>query len=130
MRQRDHQADHVLRAYRYQLLHALQEWIDLRPDQELLLEIDDDHAVVTEDRSENTQVKFSGAAPVARSVSLRSPGVVQAISRYWEQSKGGEDPRGNLRFLTNSTAAREQGRPFQASGQGWSTGRRLGETGT
>ena len=87
MRQRDHQADHVLRAYRYQLLHALQEWIDLRPDEELLLEIDEDHAVVSEQRAENTQVKFSSAAAGVKAISLRSPGVVQAIERYWDQSE-------------------------------------------
>jgi hypothetical protein len=109
LRQRDHQADHVLRAYRYQLLHALLGWIDLRPDQELLLEIDEDHAVVSEQRAENTQIKFSAAAAGAKAISLRSPGVVQAIERYWDQSQGGANPRQNLRFLTNSTAAREQG---------------------
>ena len=109
MRQVDHQADHVLRAYRYQLLHALQEWIDLRPDQELLLEIDEDHATVSDLRSESTQVKFSAAAAGARSISLRSPGVVQAIQRFWYQSNGGTDLRPHLRFLTNSSAAREQG---------------------
>lgn len=109
MQQRNHQADHVLRAYRYQLLHALLGWVDLRPDQELLLEIDEDHAVVSGQRAENTQIKFSAAAAGAKSISLRSPGVVQAIDRYWDQSQGGADPRPNLRFLTNSTATREQG---------------------
>jgi hypothetical protein len=112
LRQRDHQADHVLRAYRYQLLHALQDWIDLRPDDELLLEIDEDHAVVSEQRAENTQIKFSATSGGARAISLRSAGVVQAVERYWDQSKGGTDPRPNLRFLTNSTAAREQGATF------------------
>ena len=81
MRQRGHQADHVLRAYRYQLLHALQEWIDLRPEQELLLEIDEDHAIVSGERADNIQIKFSDAAQEARAVSLRSSGVVQAIGR-------------------------------------------------
>lgn len=112
MRQRDYQADHVLRAYRYQLLHALQEWIDLRTGQELLLEIDEDHAIVSPERADNTQVKFSDAAHGARSVSLRSTGVVQAIERYWDQSRQGRDPRPHLRFLTNSRAAREQGATF------------------
>ena len=108
MGQRDHQADHVLRAYRYQLLHALQEWIDLRPEQELLLEIDEGHATVSRERADNTQIKFSDAANGARAVSLRSSGVVEAIERYWDQSRQGSDPRPNLRFLTNSRAAREQ----------------------
>ena len=74
MRQQDHhQAAHVLRAYRYQLLHALLEWIDLHPDHVLLLEIDEDHAVVSEQRADNTQIKFSAASAGARAVSLRTP---------------------------------------------------------
>ncbi|MEZ5850424.1 MAG: ATP-binding protein [Hyphomicrobiaceae bacterium] len=86
--------------------------MDLRPDQELLLEIDEDHAVVSGQRADNTQIKFSDAAQGARAVSLRSAGVVQAIARYWDQSRQGDDPRPNLRFLTNSRAAREQGTTF------------------
>lgn len=112
MAQRDHQADHVLRAYRYQLLHALQEWIDLQPGQELLLEIDEDHAVLSDDRADNTQVKFSDSAAGPRALSLRSPGIVQAIERYWHQSQEGKDARPYLRVLTNSTAAREQAANF------------------
>jgi hypothetical protein len=95
-------------------LHALQEWIDLGHDQVLLLEIDEDYAVVTGERSEgerseSTQVKFSGEVPVARSISLRSLDVIEAIGRYWERSNGGEDRRGRLRFLTNRGAVRERG---------------------
>ena len=112
LRREVNQADHVLRAYRYQLLHALQEWLDLGPDEELLLEIDEDHAVVSDRRADNTQIKFSDAAQGARAVSLRSAGIVNAIGRYWDQSRQGEDPRPNLRFLTNSRAAREQGTTF------------------
>lgn len=112
MAQRDHQADHVLRAYRYQLLHALQEWIDLQPDQVLLLEIDEDHAVVSDDRADNTQVKFSDGAAGARPLSLRSTGIVQAIERYWHQSQEGKDTRPYLRVLSNSRAAREQAADF------------------
>jgi len=78
------------------VLHALQEWIDLRPDQELPLEIDEDHAVVSSERADNTQIKFSDAAHGARAVSLRSSGVIEAIERYWDQSRQGSDPRPNL----------------------------------
>lgn len=112
MRQRVHQADHVLRGFRYQLLHALQVWIDLRPDQELLLEIDEDHAVVSAQRADSTQIKFSDAVGGSRAISLRSSAVIQAIERYWHRSQEGTDPRPNLIFLTNSTAAREQGANF------------------
>lgn len=131
MQQRQtHQADHVLRAYRYQLLHALQGWLELRADQELLLEIDEDHAIVSETRSEQTQVKFSDAAQGARPLSLRSSGVVQAIERYWAQSNGGGDPRPHLRFLTNSGAAREQGSELPGDDAGlqyWQCAARGGE---
>ncbi len=109
MQQRHHQADHVLRAYRYQLLHALQEWIDLRSGQLLLLEIDEDHAVESDARAENTQIKFSDAAAGARAVSLRTPGVVEAIERYWRQSQEGTDARHTLLCLTHAKAARERG---------------------
>src|SRR5213075_62281 len=43
---------------------------------------------------------------------LRSPGVIQAIQRYWSRSNAGQDPRPNLKFLTNAGAAREQGSHF------------------
>lgn len=82
--------------------------MDLRPGQVLLLEIDEDHAVVSDTRADNTQIKFSDGAAGPRAISLRSPGVVQAILRYWAQSQAGADPKTHLRFLTNSSAAREQ----------------------
>lgn len=66
--------------------------VEGRVEQELLLEIDEDHATVSRERADNTQIKFSDAANGARAVSLRSPGVVEAIERYWHQSRHGSDP--------------------------------------
>lgn len=80
-------------------MHALQGWIDLRPDLELLLEIDEDHAIVSPGRADKTQIKFSDAVHGARGVVLRSSGVMQAIERYWDQSRQGVDPHPTLRLI-------------------------------
>ncbi len=77
-----HQADHVLRAFRYQLLQSVQAWLDLRGNEELLLEVSEDFSIVSEERSEDVQVKHSATSAGPKPVSLRSTGVREALIRY------------------------------------------------
>lgn len=130
MRHQSDQADHVLRAYRYQLLHALQDWLDLGLDEVLLVEINEDHAVVSPQGEEATQIKFSSATPNPAPISLRSDGVVQALARFWDKSSASAADNTHLRILTNRTAAREKGAKFPGEQPGlmyWNAIRRSGD---
>jgi hypothetical protein len=104
-----HQANHVLRAFRYQLLQSLQAWLDLRNDEELWLELNEDFSVISPDRSDDVQVKHSETPSGPASVTLRTPGVRDAILRYWARSAGGTSSRYHVTYLARSGAGREQG---------------------
>lgn len=130
MQDHSDQADHVLRAYRYQLLHALQDWLDLALDETLLVEINEDHAVHSPQREEATQVKFSSAAPDPTPITLRSEGVVRTLVRFWETSGTADNAAAHLRILTNRTAGRERGAAFPDQQPGliyWNAIRRVGD---
>ena len=107
-----HQAHHVLRAFRYQLLQSVQAWLDLRGKEELLLEVSEDFSIVSPERSEDVQVKHSATSTGPARVSLRSPGVQTAIRRYWVRSNAGQDPLPRLTFLATSGAMKERGLSF------------------
>src|SRR5688572_25763341 len=87
-----HNADHVLRAFRYQLLQSISYWMDLRDDEELWLECGEDLRVTSEAETHDVQVKHSEAARGPNSVSLRTAGLRDAILRFWERSDGGTLP--------------------------------------
>ena len=113
-----HQAHHVLRAFRYQLLQSVQAWIDLRGSEELLLEVSEDFSIVSQEGSEDVQVKHSATSAGPKPVSLRSAGVREAITRYWARSNAGHDPLPRLTFLATSGAANEQGLSFPGDAPG------------
>lgn len=107
-----HQADHVLRAFRYQLLQSLDAWLSLNPGEVLWLETEEDFSVLAENKSTDFQVKSSAAAAGPARHSLHSDGVKTALSRYWDRSDEGRDPRPSLAFIANGGAARERGLSF------------------
>jgi len=108
-----HQADHVLRAFRYQLLQSLDAWLRLSPGEVLWLETEEDFSVLRhDDQSTDFQVKSSIAATGPARHSLQSENVQAAISRYWERSDGGRDPKSFLAFIANGGAARERALTF------------------
>ena len=111
-RRNPHQAAHVVRAFRYQLLQSVQAWLDLRENEVLRLEVSEDFSIVSQERSEDVQVKHSATKKGSTSVSLRSAGVRESVKRYWERSNAGQDPIHHLTFLATSGAAREQGLIF------------------
>src|SRR5688572_26899307 len=89
-------ADHVVRAFRYQLLLSIGYWMDLRDDEELWLECGEDLRVTSESQVLDVQVKHSETAQGPSSISLRTAGLRTSILRYWERSDGGHLPH----FLT------------------------------
>lgn len=113
-----HQAHHVLRAFRYQLLQSVQAWLDLRENEELLLEVSEDFTRISQEGPEDVQVKHSATPAGPRPVSLRSPGIGDAIKRYWKRSNAGQDPLPRLTFLATSGAAKEQGLSFPSDTPG------------
>ena len=106
------QAWHVLLAFRYQLLQALDAWLRLQVGETLWLEVDEDFSVESQFLWTATQVKNSAAARGPTPHSLRSDGVKTALNRHWARSRQGADTRINLVFLGNGGAAREQGQNF------------------
>ena len=113
-----HQAHHVLRAFRYQLLQSVQAWLDLRGSEVLLLEVSEDFSIVSQEGSEDVQVKHSATSAGPKPVSLRSAGVREAVIRYWARSNAGHDPLPRLTFLATSGAANEQGLSFPGDAPG------------
>src|SRR5262245_45158630 len=103
-----HQADHVLRAFRYQLLQSLDTWLALAPGEVLSLEAEEDFSVLTEDKSIDFQVKSSVAARGPARHSLNSDNVRVALQSYWDRSDEGRDPMPSLAFIANGGAARER----------------------
>jgi hypothetical protein len=102
------QADHVLAAFRYQLLHSLDAWLKLKENEVLWLEIEEDYSVAAPDGTVNVQVKRSAAArPTPRS--LQSADIRDVLDRYWIRSNSGRDERSQLVFIANSGAAHERG---------------------
>jgi hypothetical protein len=91
------------------VLQSMQTWLDRRNDEELWLEINEDFSVISSDRSDDVQVKHSETISGPASVTLRTPGVRDAILRYWARSAGGTSLRHHVTYLARSGAGREQG---------------------
>jgi hypothetical protein len=112
------QADHVLAAFRYQLLRSLDAWLGLRADEVLWLEIEEDFSVVSADAATHIQVKHSVAAAGPKPRSLHSSDVCDVLRRYWVRSNQGLDNKSQVAFIANSGAAREQKLTFPANAPG------------
>lgn len=112
------QADHVLAAFRYQLLQSLDAWLSLRANEVLWLEIEEDFSVVSADTATHIQVKHSEAAAGPKPRSLHSSDVRDALSRYWVRSNQGLDNKSQVAFIANSGAAREQNLIFPGNAPG------------
>jgi predicted RNA-binding protein len=106
------QADHVLAAFRYQLLLSLDAWLSLRKDETLWLEIEEDFSIVSDTNATHIQVKRSAAKLGPRPRSLQSSDVRAALSRFWVRSDQGRNTRSQLAFISNSGAARERNLTF------------------
>lgn len=132
MTERDpRQANHLIRAVRYQLLQSVDAWLNLQPGQELLLEVDEDFSVASAERSEDVQVKHSATVTGPKSVSLRSAGLRTAILSYWGRSQGGQNTKPNLTFLATADAVCEAGIHFPGEVPGlryWPTVANFGDT--
>jgi hypothetical protein len=86
--------------------------LSLDPAEVLWLETEEDFSVFAENKSIDYQVKSSVAAAGPARHSLRSDNVQAALSRYWDRSDAGRDPKPFLAFIANGGAAQERGMSF------------------
>lgn len=105
------QATPPIRGYSYQIWQTLLHWIRLSRDEVLYIEAAEDLDVITTTKAEAIQVGH-----LARSVTLRTPKVLEAIRNAWlhQESNAGRDV--HLRFLTSARRGIE--RPPVVSGRG------------
>jgi hypothetical protein len=106
------QADHILAAFRYQLLHSLDAWVNLRQGEVLWLEIEEDYSVARPAGTTDVQVKRSAAAAGPTPRSFHSEDVRDVLDRFWTRSSEGLDDRSRLVFIANSGAAQERDLTF------------------
>ncbi|MDY6946994.1 MAG: hypothetical protein SXG53_14860 [Pseudomonadota bacterium] len=113
-----HQADHVLRAFRYQLLQSIVAWLDLHDDEVLWIEVAEDYSVESQAGSHSVQVKHSDATDGPRPISLRTKEVRDTLLRFWDEASLPSAPPHRLTFLARSGAARERNSPLSAGTTG------------
>lgn len=76
------------------------------------MEVSEDFSVDSQTATIDVQVKSSEAATGPRAVSLNTPHVKQALSRFWQRSTAGSGKRCELIFIANGAPARERGFDF------------------
>lgn len=106
------QATTTIRAYRYQILRTIYEWLQLRSEEVIYVERAEDYDRASDSRDDTFQVKDTKKTG---SVTLRTSSVVDAINNYWKLREA--NPRRTIRFhlVTTSPIGVEAGNPF---GQG------------
>lgn len=96
-----------MHGFRYQLLQSLGAWLNLRPGEELWLEVSEDYAVISAAGGDNAvQVKASRATGGPTRYSLQSADVRGALSRFW--SRASASPGARLTFVANGSVAVER----------------------
>lgn len=98
----------ALAGFRFQLLHSLAAWLDLKGKQQLWLECVEDYSVVDEGKQTDVQAKHSQPSTSPPGHSLQSGDVVDAISRFWERSAKSDGVEKRLIFLSNRGVAAER----------------------
>ncbi len=99
------QAAHAIRGYVYQIYATGLAWLDLPEDGMLLVEVAEDYAILARGALNTVQVRdTAGSGPI----SLRTPGVIQAIENIWTLSKANSARTVTGIYLSTSVATRER----------------------
>ena len=98
-----------MRGYSYQILFSVRSWVTLPKNHLLYLEGAEDLDQMTPDTVTATQVKFTRTTAT---VTLRSPGVLQALNNFWSHRERNRGRNIHFRYITTSTAGFEKGAPF------------------
>src|SRR5438046_2396772 len=100
------------RGYNYQILHSVLAWLQLREGEVLYLEGAEDLDRVGLDEASLTQVKDTAGSG---SITLRTPGVIQAMNHFWTHRSGNRNRTIRFRYVTTSPIGLEQGDPLGES---------------
>jgi len=106
------QAIASLRGYAYQLYASGLAWLDLRPEQELYLEVAQDYAVATKDALRAVQVKDTAA-----NVTINSEDIREALDAFVDLVERNPDREVHLHFLSTCSVGREQKLEYRANGE-------------
>jgi len=106
------QAIASLRGYAYQLYVSGLAWLDLRPGQELFLEVAQDYAVATKEALRGVQVKDAAAR-----VTINSADVRDTLDGFVDLVERNPDREVYLRFLSTSSVGQESRREHRANGE-------------
>ncbi|TIN79755.1 hypothetical protein [Mesorhizobium sp.] len=94
----------VIAGFRYQITNSVLALIELRADEELLLEISEDYSVSSDENQTDFQVKGSQAQAGPSRFSLQTAAVRDVLLRFWDTEASGN----RLVFLARGGAAREK----------------------
>jgi tetratricopeptide (TPR) repeat protein len=106
------QAIASLRGYAYQLYASGLAWLDLRPGQELYLEVAQDYAVATREALRGVQVKDTTA-----NVTINSEDIRDVLDGFVDLVERNPGRKVHLRFLSTCAIGREQKREHRANGE-------------
>lgn len=106
------QAIASLRGYAYQLYASGIAWLDLRPGQELYLEVAQDYAVATQDALRAVQVKDTTA-----NVTINSEDIRDALDGFVDIVERNPGREVHLHFLSTCAIVQEQKREHRAKGE-------------
>jgi len=109
------QAVDSLRGYVYQIYQSLAEWIKLKENEVLLLEVAEDFAVLAKDVLTATQVKDTARSG---SVTLKTRSVSNTIKSMWEFQNANPNRNVYITYLTTSKIGKERGLTFPGSHKG------------
>ena len=106
------QATASLGGYAYQLYASGLAWLDLRPGQELYLEIAQDYAVATRDALRAVQVKHTSA-----NVTINAEHIRNALDSFVDLVERNPEREVQLHFLSTCSVGQEQKREHRANGE-------------
>ena len=101
-----------LRGYAYQLYASGLAWLDLRPGQELYLEVAQDYAVAAHEALRAVQVKDTTA-----NVTINSEDIREALDGFVDLVERNPDREVHLHFLSTCAIGQEQRREHRANGE-------------
>jgi tetratricopeptide (TPR) repeat protein len=102
-----------LRGYAYQLYSSALAWIDLRPAEELYLEVAEDYAVAAQDALKAVQVKDTGPS----TVTINSEGIREALDSFVDLVERNPQTSVFVRYLSTSPIGQERAVADRAGGK-------------
>jgi hypothetical protein len=102
-----------LRGYAYQLYSSTLAWIDLRPADELYLEVAEDYAVAAQGALKAVQVKDTGSS----TVTINSEGIREALDSFVNLVERNPQTNVFVQYLTTSPIGQERAVSDRAGGR-------------